>query len=1518
MSLAVSATGRGCMAHTDEPPGDGSAQSDAGSGPQRDMAGDTRQEAAEAPRHDGPESSGAGACTIVGIGASAGGLEAFGELLNALPSDTGMAFVLIQHLDPRHTSALAGLLGQRTTLPVVEVSHGTVVRPNRVYVIPPNANMTIARGVLSLTPRPESGERNMPIDSFLGSLAEDRKSAAIGVILSGAATDGTRGLKAIKSEGGITFAQDESARFDGMPRSAVAAGVVDFVLPPDGIASELAAIARHPYRSSGSAPDLRETRAFQKILGLLKATVGVDFSQYKPSTLLRRMERRIVLQKAGDPDQYFQILRQDPDGVRALAEDLLINVTEFFRDPPVFEALKDSLLPAIVREQQPGAPIRVWVPGCSTGEEVYSIAICLIEYMQDAGLSLPIHIFGTDVSERSIAKARAGVFNPSSLTVVSPGRLKRFFVEVDAGYQIVRSVRDRCVFAVHNLAADPPFSRMDLISCRNLLIYLGAPLQQRVISTLFYALQPNGYLLLGSTETPGSLAELFTPLDSQLRIYTRKPALDRRGFELPSRVAMFPVFRQDDKPPAGGSKLREGAPIGPLQHQVDRLLLAEYTPPSVVIDDSFRIVEFRGHVGPYLAPDAGEADLDLFRMFREDVALHVGAAIEEARQKSMGIRVEGIPVSLGSQRTIALAVTPLLTAELGRHFLIIFEEDRRAAGAAAPTDATASLEAPSDPLARISQLETELASTRRYLQSIIEELRSANEEAQSTNEELLSSNEELQTAKEELQASNEELQTLNAEMEGRNAELKVLTDDLLNLLTSLQTPILMLDASLRIRRFTQVSEKLLNLISTDIGRPVSDLRPRINLPQLQEIIEKVVDTLAPDEREVQDREGRWHSLRVRPYRTSENRIDGAVIQLIDIDQLKKTLEQVRHARDYASAIVETVREPLIVLDSELRVETANRAFFQTFRTSPEENLKRPIFDVGGGQFDFPKLRDLLSRVAQTDSSIEDVEIERDFERVGRKTILLNARRIEQEGRIGLILLAFEDITDRKHAAEARYRRLFEAAKDGMLIVDAETAEVTDANPFIETLFGYRREELVGRRLCQLEPFRDVPDVTSMLERARGQDVARFPDLLLKSKSGRSIPVEVVANEYVEGERRVIQFNIRDVTERKRFELQLQHTQKLESLGLLAGGIAHDFNNLLAGIMGNASLGLVELPDSAPVRRYLREILSASQRAANLTRQMLAYAGKGRFVVERIDLSQLVREVEPLIHTSVPKMVAVQLDLAADLPAIEADPGQIQQLVMNLIINGAEAIGEGQPGAVLIRTEVRDLHAEDIQREFPDDRLGPGAYVGIEVRDSGSGMDEATKSRIFDPFFTTKFQGRGLGLAAASGIVRAQRGAIRVYSSPCRGTSFYVLFPAVAAKADDHIPRILATETPAGGTILFVDDEDTLRLFAKSALERNGWRVLLAENGAEGVRLFEEYRDHITVVILDMTMPVMGGEEALERIKGIRTGVPVIVTTGYGESEAVRHFAGKDVAGFLQKPFTVHQLMEAIAVVLGRL
>lgn len=1484
----------------------------------------TRSEQPDSPLdHESATSPDAQFRAIVGIGASAGGMEAVSELSAALPADTGMAFVLIQHLDPRHPSALAGLLGQRTEMPVVEAAEGTALEPNCIYVIPPNATLRVVHGTLRLTPRPEGGQRHMPIDAFLCSLAEEQKSKAVGVILSGAASDGTLGLTAIKAEGGITFAQDESARFDSMPRSAIAAGVVDFILPPEGIARELAAIAQHPYRAGVPPAGLRQDApAFRKILRLVRSAVSVDFSHYKPNTLLRRMERRLILRKAGDLDRYLEILQQDQAELRDLCEDLLVNYTEFFRDAAVFEALKQQVYPTILDGREAGEAIRVWVPGCSTGEEAYTIAISLVEHMREAGAEFPVNIFGTDVSQRSIGKARTGLYSEAAISTLSPERVKTFFAKVESGYQVDRVIREKCVFAVHNLLTDPPFSRMDLISCRNVLIYLAPAAQQRILETLSSALRPNGYLLLGSAETPGNVADHFEPLDTQHRIHVKKPPPEGSGFEMPAHLATFPVFRQHEKSAVPAPKTEEAGPGSPLERQVDRLLLARYTPPAVVIDQNFRIVEFRGEVGRYLFPEPGQAGLDLLRMVREDLALHLRAAVEEARQKSMGIRLEGLRAPDAGQQGLTLAVTPVSIAGAVRYFLIAFEDTREVhAGPsepAPPAEEGAARDDRSGPQRRIAQLENELTSTRQYLQSIIEELRSANEEAQSSNEELQSSNEELQTAKEELEASNEELYTLNTEMDSRNAELRQLNDDLSNLLTSLHTPILMLDNNLRIRRFTQASEKLLKLIPGDVGRPVSDLKPRINVPDLEEMIRQVVDTLSPREREVQDQEGRWYSLRVRPYRTSDNRIDGAVLQLLNVHDLKTTLEDVRRARDYASAIVQTVREPLVVLDSELRIETANRAFFDVLRTSMEESLGKSIFGACGRQLDLPGLHDLLDRAARSGSAVEDVEIESDFARAGHKVMLLNARPIQGDGRTGLILLAFEDITERKRAAEARYRRLFEAAKDGILIVDAETGEIRDANPYLETLFGYRREELVGRTVWEVQPLQTVNDVASVLERVRGREKAHFADLLMRTRSGRAVHGEVVANEYTEGDRRVILFNIRDITERRDFERQLQHTQKLESLGVLAGGIAHDFNNLLTGIMGSASIALMETAEYAPIRRYLREILGAGQQAANLTRQMLAYAGKGRFVTERINLSQLIREIEPLIRTSIPKMVAIDLDLAPDLPAIEADPGQIQQLVMNLIINGAEAIGETDAGSVVVLTELRELNAEEIRREYPHDELAPGKFVAIDVRDTGAGMDEATMARIFDPFFTTKFQGRGLGLAAVAGIVRAQRGAIRVRSTPGRGSSFEVLFPAVPDTQPGRSTRDRLQAAGPGGTVLFADDEETVRSVGKSALERNGWRVLLAEDGAQAVRLFQENQESVTLVILDMAMPVMGGEEAFDRIKAIRAGVPVIVSTGYGESEAVRRFADRDVAGFLQKPYSVTQLFEVIATVFGRL
>ena len=1177
---------------------------------------------------------------IVGIGASAGGLEAFGQLLHGLPVDTGMAFVLVQHLDPRHESILPELLSSRTQMPVVQVTDETAVRPNHVYVIPPNTTMAISGSVLHLSPRDASPERHMPIDTFFRSLAEDQKSNSIGVILSGAASDGTLGLRAIKAEGGITFAQDGTAAFDGMPRSAVHTGVVDFVLAPEQIARELAIIARHPYQVARVPEEpeaaIADGATMQKLIALLRVSKGVDFSQYKPATVLRRTMRRMVLTKAADPEEYLEFLRRTPGEVDALFNDLLISVTEFFRDPVVFDALKEKAFPKVLNERQAGQPLRIWVPGCSTGEEVYSIAISLIEYLEDCGRDEAIQIFGTDVSEAAIEKARAGTYSDAAVASVSQERRRRFFAQVEGGSQICRTIRELCVFSQQNIIKDPPLSRMDLISCRNLLIYFGANLQKRVMNVFLYSLQPAGCLLLGNSETP-ALLDAFVALDREHKIYCRNLTAAQPAFDLPSRMAAFPPLTAATDPPGSEArKEREPAAAMSVQKYVDRMLLTQYAPAGLLLDKTFKIMEFRGDIGSYLGPAAGEADLNLMKMVREELALHVRAALEEARKQKSGIRVEDIQIrdAGGPRRRVSIAATPILIPAVDPHYLVLFEEQSGDGDAPHQDDSGAYAPPilPEDARARTAHLEEELTATRRYLQTIIEELRSANEEAQSTNEELQSTNEELQTAKEELQSTNEELTTLNAEMLSRNTQLGQSNNDLLNLLSSMNMPIVMLDGALRIRRFTPASEKVLNLIGTDVGRPISDIKPRINVPDLEEILRSVIETLAPYEREVQDQEGRWYSMRVRPYRTAENRIEGAVLQLLDVDEIKRSTEQIRYARDYAEAIIATVREPLAVLGQDLRIETANHSFYEMFRLSPGEVTGRSMFEVGSGMWDFPKLRELLDGIVSGAARLKELEIEHDFLRIGPKTMALNARKIEQEGSNGRILLAFEDITERKREAEARYRRLFEAAKDGILIVDAFSGEITDVNPFTEELFGYSRAELVGKEFWAAGPLKEIPEGRELIARIREQGVIQFPDVTLNSRDGRPVQVEAVANVYDEGDRKVIQFNVRDIANRKRFERQLEHTQKLESLGLLAGGIAHDFNNLLTGVMGNASLVLTDMDRDNPSRPLMRQIVQASERAANLTRQMLAYSGKGRFVSEPIDLNQLVAEISALVQS----------------------------------------------------------------------------------------------------------------------------------------------------------------------------------------------------------------------------------------------------------------------------------------------
>lgn len=961
---------------------------------------------------------------IVGVGASAGGLEAFTQLLFSLPTEINMAFVFVQHLDPRHESMLADILAKSTKIPVQEVKDGLSVQPGRVYIIPPNTDMSILNGVLSLAPRKAARGQHMPIDHFFRSLAEDQKDRAIGIILSGTASDGTMGLSAIKEEGGLTFAQDEkSAKYDGMPHSAIAAGVVDFVLPPDKIARELVRIGQHPYAAllparKGDEADLKGEDDFNRIFILLRNASGVDFSQYKPTTIKRRVARRMLLHRIEQLGNYVRYLKESPSELKELYQDLLINVTSFFRDKEVFSVLKTQVFPGLIKNRPANLPIRVWVPGCATGEEAYSIAICLVEYLSE-NVVYPIQIFATDVSEQAIDKARTGIYPQTAVQEISSERLRRFFIKVEGGYQISKNIRDMCVFARQDLAKDPPFSKMDIISCRNVLIYLSQALQKKILPTFHYSLNPNGFLLLGGSETVGGFADLFSMIDKKNKIYNKQMTPHR--IHLDFAMSKYEAGKEED-----GKKGAESVKgIFDLQKEADRLIIARFAPAGVLVNDNLDIMQFRGHTGDYLEPASGPASLSLLKMAREGLMLDLHSAIQEAKKKDIQVRRTNLHVKYnGSEhKEINLEVIPIKPSPISRerYFLVLFEEMALSPVQAMPKTISKpkkTSETKERPEEReVNKLRQELKATKEYLESTIEEqeatneeLRSALEEIQSSNEELQSTNEELETAKEELQSTNEELTTVNEELQNRNVELSQINNDIVNLLGSVNIPIVILGSDLTIRRFTPTAEKMLNLIPTDIGRPLSNLRPNMDIPDLDALLTEVIDTLTIKEVELQDQEGRWYSMRIRPYKTLDNKIDGVIITFIDIDVMKRSIKMIEEAYEYANAIVETVREPLVVLDADLRVKMANHSFYETFKIAKEDTENRFIYNIGEGQWNIPRLRELLEEILPKKSVLQNFEVDVDFPKIGQKRLSLNARRMVQAyNGVHLILLAMEEM-----------------------------------------------------------------------------------------------------------------------------------------------------------------------------------------------------------------------------------------------------------------------------------------------------------------------------------------------------------------------------------------------------------------------------------------------------------------------------------------------------------------------------
>lgn len=1463
---------------------------------------------------------------VVGIGASAGGLDAVSSLLSNLPTNTGMAFVVVQHLDRTHESKLRDIFAQCTTMNVLEVRSGVSIEPNTVYIIPANTTITVKGTVLELETRSDHG-LPMPIDKFFKSLAEAHQDNAICVVLSGTGSDGMLGLEEIKATGGITFAQNiESAKNSSMPESAIHSGCVDFILTPEEIANKIAAISKHSYleKTELDAPaNQGDHEAFQKILLLLRAARDVDFSEYRDTTIKRRILRRMALCSKDSLSNYADHLEKTPAELEALFQDVLIGVTSFFRDPQMFDALKTSVFPEILKGKTADTPIRIWVPGCSTGQEAYSLAMALIEFLDDKLVRPAIQIFATDLNDTvSLEKARAGIYPETIKEELSPERLHRFFIKDSGRYRVNKNLRDTCIFARQNMATDPPFSHIDIISCRNVLIYLSPILQKRVLPTFHYALNPTGFLVLGSSETVGSFKDLFNPIDATHRIFCKKI----------SAVRQYPHFKTEYSNPSNRTQLVGQLGSDEWQREADRMLLGQYAPAGVLVNDNLDILQFRGDTSLYLAPTAGEPSHNLARLAREGLFFELKSAVEDCRStqspvlKSLKVR------NAGDILDIALQVLPVkLSSSKERCFLILFDTLSSTAGGASILNHHVERTSWKIPFRRIIkffarplqarqrlheqsqeekyQLQQELASAREYIRQIAgqhdrvtEDLKLANEEVLSSNEELQSTNEELETAKEELQSINEELTTVNEQLQNRNQELGRLNDDMLNLLGSASIPMVAVGIDLRIKRFTPAAGKLLNLLETDISRPLSDIHLALEVPNVEQLIQNVVETVQVYEKEVRDRKGHNWLLRIHPYRTLDNKIDGAVLVLLDIQDIKIVQTELREADRYTSALFNTVREPLIVLDSLLRVETVNKAFLATFKLNANEVKNRLIFEISNGRWNIPELRQLLEDILPKKKALSDFEVSASFPDLGEKKMLLNGYRMEAPADTPeRILLAIEDITDRSTAeanlklSEEQYRTLVAQVQEyAIFMVDTE-GRPTSWNEGVRVVLGFDREEFLERSISSRifpaddsgataleELLREAEQVGSvendrwMVKKDGSRFFSRGTITSLHDESGLLIGFTIVMRDQTE------QKQLEEVLQKTTADLTLADERKNQFLAMLG----HELRNPLAPI--RTALEVMRRTSDEKVVIKTQDVIN--RQTLQLTRLIDDLLDVSRITRGKVDLKlqplDLREVISAAIESSQPHVDAREQALHIDLPShpltVEGDPARLSQVFANLLNNASK-----------FSARKSDIYITTKQS---------GSSISISVRDNGVGISPDILPHIFEIFLqgaqsSDRSQGGlGIGLTLVKSLVELHGGSVAVHSEGVdKGSEFVVTLTLLEDGYDqsyietgEGAPEGILTLSDHSAAenhrILIVDDNiDSAQMLAH-LLRLLGHEVFVASDGSSGLE--EVKSKQPDVALLDIGLPKVDGYEVARQIRNEpqNKDMILIAMTGYGRDE----------------------------------
>ncbi len=1405
------------------------------------------------------------ALLIVGIGASAGGLNAFAELLSHLPTDTEMGFVLVQHLSPEQESLLSELLGRTTQLPVVTAEDGMMVEANHVYVIPPNAQMTIAGGRLQLATCDQLQGRVKTIDRFLQSLAADQKNQAIAIILSGSNNDGALGVQAIRAEGGIVFAQDrETAEFSEMPMAALETGTVDFVLSPAAIAEELVKLKRHPYlHTTVSEPETITPAAIAEdelatVFRLLQRQTGVDFDNYKPTTFQRRLQRRMALHQCLNLRDYVQYLQEYPGEIQALYQDVLITVTSFFRDPEVYTVLQERVFPLLLQQPTAAASLRIWVPGCATGEEAYSLAMVLLESLRPLSINPTIQIFGTDISDEAIDIARTGFYREVQMENVSLERRGRFFNEMDGGYQIKKSVRELCIFARQDLSSDPPFSDIDLLSCRNVLIYFKPALQKRVFSFFHYSLKPTGLLILGSSESLGDSMDLFEVLDTQAKVYSRRAVSSRLNFDF---IASHYPRETDLEQRQGFSAALNRSN---LQQWADQIVLSRFGPAGVIVNEQLDILQFRGDTSLYLRIPAGEPNYNLLKMIRPSLLIDLRGAIDAAKQQGIAIQRRGLKLqdlSEFSEADLTVEVIPFHTSTTPeRCYLILFEREVSLRPAVSPEQIpeTETDQVDLDP--EIRRLRQELANSRQelldtqtLLQLTIEEKEStnqqliaANEEILSSNEELKSTNEELQTAKEEIQSANEELKTTNEELQNRNLEARRANDDLLNLINNVNIPILMLSDDLCIRRFTPSAQAVFNLIASDVGRPISDLRFNLVGFDLERLVSDVVISLNPVEREVQDAQGNWYMLRIRPYRTIDNQITGAIVALVDINNLKQTEQSLRDAQAQLEAelgAMNQVQALSLQLFSSLDLDLVlHQVLNNTMRLLQA--------DQGTIQFYDPERR-VMEIIAHQGFNPAFLDYFREV-RVGEGTAC--SRALESGQRVMV-----EDVqTD---LAFAPHRQI--VAQAGFRAVQS-TPLLDSQGQILGVLSTHFCQPHCpnDRELRMLDLY--TPLVSAIIALALAQ---RDGQILLNKAQ-----VAEAAN-----------------------------ASKDEFLAMLS----HELRTPLTSISTWIQLMEQGRLNEAQTQQAIAVIRESTQIQTKLIEDLLDVS---RIVQQRFEiipescdlkalLEQAIAQMQPLMQQ---KGLRLETDLPASLPPLLLDATRIRQAVGNLLVNAIKFTADG--GGITIRL------------------LDGPTQVQIQVSDTGIGIapdqlrDIFGRFRQVDSSMTRRAGGLGLGLFLVKSIIETHGGTV-VAASPGlgQGTTFTITLPKAVGlfivPPAPALPKISRDNIH----VLLVEDDSLVAEVLALSLEAAGMRVTQAESAAEALEKLAQVSPNF--IISDIGLPDVNGYDLMRRIRALPPDqggqLPAIALSGYVDQYSMNLALEAGFQTYVSKPCDIEELIDCV-------